>query len=78
MVADSTLRPTGGSLTTTVPAEVIQRMGALPGQTLNWTEEAPGRFVVELAPPSSVMEAAERVLERYRPAFAALAIEDSR
>lgn len=78
MLIRSTLRTTGGSLTTTVPAEVAQRMGAVPGQALNWIEEEPGRFAVELAKSDSIMEAADRVLERYRPAFAALAIEDSR
>lgn len=74
----STLRATGGSITTTVPAEVVQRLGARPGQSFRWVREPDGAYRVQLEEPDPILDAAEEVLAKYRPVFAALAREDQR
>ena len=74
----STLRATGGSITTTVPAEVVQELGARAGQSLQWVREPGGAYRILLTEPDPILEAAEEVLAMYRPVFAALAHEDGR
>ena len=74
----STLRATGGSITTTVPADVVQELGARAGQSLQWVREPDGAYRILLDEPDPILEAAEEVLAMYRPVFAALAREDGR
>jgi hypothetical protein len=74
----TTLRATGGSVTTTVPSEVAQRMGVGPGQAINWIDEGNGMFRITPADATQqpILDAAQRVIEKYRPVFAKLGREE--
>ena len=78
MAQQTTLRATGGSVTTTVPSEVAQRMGVGPGQAIAWTDEGDGTFRISVVEPAQqpVLDAAERVSEKYRSVFAKLGREE--
>jgi bifunctional DNA-binding transcriptional regulator/antitoxin component of YhaV-PrlF toxin-antitoxin module len=57
----STTRAQGASLVTTVPAEVVRRLGIPPGQRLDWIEDGLGGFRV--VPHSDDLAEAVRVHE---------------
>jgi hypothetical protein len=73
---NSKLRATGGSLTTTVPAEVVSELKARAGMTLRWVREPDGRYRVDVEKDDPILDAADELIERYAPAFAALARSD--
>ncbi len=74
----STLRATGGSITTTVPAEVAERMGLESGATVHWIDEGDGTYRIVAADmiQQRIVEASEAIIERFRPVFQRLARED--
>ena len=71
----SRTRVQGGSLVTTLPAEVVRRMSIGPDDDLYWRETAPGVYTVTVLDPgqATALEAHERILEKYKDVFAALA-----
>lgn len=71
----SRTRAQGASLVTTLPAEVVRRLGIPAGQELEWIEDGLGGFRVvpysgEL---SEALEAHEEVLAEYDSVFRELA-----
>jgi antitoxin component of MazEF toxin-antitoxin module len=78
MTSQSTLRATGGSVTTTIPSEVAERMGVGPGQSIVWIDEGDGSFRVSPAEAvqQPMLDAADTVIAKYRPVFAKLAREE--
>jgi bifunctional DNA-binding transcriptional regulator/antitoxin component of YhaV-PrlF toxin-antitoxin module len=75
MLLTSKTRGQGGSVTTTVPAEVIRKLGLRPGDELYWVDNGAGGYhVTPLDPETQAMlEAHEEVIREYRDVFAALA-----
>jgi bifunctional DNA-binding transcriptional regulator/antitoxin component of YhaV-PrlF toxin-antitoxin module len=75
MLLTSKTRGQGGSVTTTVPAEVIRKLGLRPGDELYWVDDGAGGYhVTPLDPETQAMlEAHEEVIREYRDVFAALA-----
>jgi len=71
----STTRAQGGSITTTIPAEVARKLGIEPGGDLFWIEDAAGGYHVSSVRPDvrEVLEAHENVISEYRDVFKALA-----
>ena len=75
MVLKSKTRMQGGSVVTSLPSEVARRMAVGAGQELYWRETAPGVYTVTSLDPeqAKALEAHERILEKYKDVFAALA-----
>jgi antitoxin component of MazEF toxin-antitoxin module len=71
----SRTRSQGGSIVTTLPAEVVRRLGLSPETALHWQEIRPGVFEVMAVNPETLatLEAHEEVIAAYRDVFAALA-----
>ncbi len=71
----STTRRQGASIVTTLPAEVVRRLGIPPGQRLDWIEDGMGGFRV--VPHSeelqSAGEAHEAIMAEYDAVFRELA-----
>jgi len=71
----STTRSQGASLVTTLPAEVVRRLGIPPGQKLDWIEDGLGGFRV--VPHSDELgaaaEAHEEIMAEYDGVFRELA-----
>jgi antitoxin component of MazEF toxin-antitoxin module len=71
----STTRAQGASIVTTLPAEVVRRLGIPPGQRLDWIEDGLGGFRVvphseELA---EAVDAHEEIMAEYDAVFRKLA-----
>jgi len=71
----STTRAQGASVVTTLPAEVVRRLGIPPGQRLDWIEDGLGGFRVvphseELA---EAIAAHEEIMAEYDGVFRKLA-----
>jgi hypothetical protein len=75
MVLKSKTRMQGGSVITSLPAEVARRLAVGAGQELYWQETSPGVYTVTAidADQARALEAHERVIEKYKDVFAALA-----
>jgi antitoxin component of MazEF toxin-antitoxin module len=71
----SKTRAQGASIVTTLPAEVVRRLGMSAGQELVWTEDALGGFRVlpESSDLADAVEAHERVMKKYDAVFRRLA-----
>lgn len=71
----SRTRAQGASIVTTVPAEVVRRLGIPAGQELVWIEDGMGGFrVVPHAPElAEAMDAHEAIMEEYDAVFRELA-----
>ena len=71
----STTRSQGASIVTTVPAEVVRRLGIPPGQRLDWIEDGLGGFRV--VPHSDDLAEAtgahEEIMAEYDGVFRELA-----
>lgn len=71
----STTRRQGASIVTTLPAEVVRRLGIPPGQRLDWIEDGLGGFRV--VPHSedlgAAAEAHEAIMAEYDGVFRELA-----
>lgn len=71
----STTRAQGASVVTTLPAEVVRRLGIPPGQRLDWIEDGMGGFRIvphtdELA---EAVDAHEEIMAEYDGVFRELA-----
>ena len=75
MTLKSRTRGQGGSVVTTLPAEVTRRLALEPGQELFWREASPGTWVVSAVDPEqeAALRAMEEAIGQYREVFAALA-----
>lgn len=71
----STTRAQGASVVTTLPAEVVRRLGIPPGQRLDWIEDGLGGFRV--VPHSEelgvAVDAHEEIMAEYEGVFRELA-----
>jgi putative addiction module antidote len=75
MIMTSKTRMQGGSIVTSVPNEVVRRLGASPGDSLYWIEDSAGQFVVTTVDPETMkaLEVHEEIAAQYREVFKALA-----
>jgi hypothetical protein len=71
----SKTRAQGASLVTTLPAEVVRRLGIPAGQELDWIEDGLGGFrVVPHAPAlAEALDAHEVIMAEYDAVFRELA-----
>lgn len=71
----SRTRAQGSSIVTTLPAEVVRRLGIPPGQELNWIEDGLGGFRVVPHTPdlAEAMNAHESIMTEYDSVFRELA-----
>lgn len=71
----SRVREQGASVVTTIPAEVVRRIGLAAGQELEWIEDGMGGFRVVRHTPelTRALEAHERIMAEYDRAFRELA-----
>ncbi len=71
----SRTREQGASLVTTLPAEVVRRLGIHAGRELAWIEDGAGGFRVMPHTPelAEAMTAHERIVEEYDSVFRELA-----
>ncbi len=74
-ILTSRLRARGSSLITTLPAEVVRRLGIAPGEELEWIEDGMGGFRVlpRTLESAESLEAHARVIAEYDSVFRALA-----
>jgi len=74
-ILTSRTRAQGASVVTTLPAEVVRRLGIGPGDELEWIEDGLGGFRVAPHAPESVqvVEAHAKVMTEYDAVFRALA-----
>ena len=71
----SRTRAQGASLVTTLPAEVVRRLGIRPSQELHWIEDGTGGFRVVPHSPDleEALEAHEAIMAEYDAVFRRLA-----
>lgn len=71
----SKTRAQGASIVTTLPAEVVRRLGIAAGRELNWIEDGMGGFRVVPHTPeqAEAMDAHEAIMEEYDAVFRELA-----
>lgn len=71
----SRTRAQGASIVTTLPAEVVRRLGIPAGQQLDWIEDGLGGFRVVPHTPelTEALEAHEAIMAEYDGAFRKLA-----
>ena len=71
----SKTRAQGASIVTTLPAEVVRRLGIPAGQELEWIEDGMGGFRVVPHTPdlAEALEAHEEIMAEYDAVFRALA-----
>ena len=71
----SKTRAQGASVVTTLPAEVVRRLGIPPGHELHWIEDGLGGFRVVPHTPelAEALEAHEAIMAEYDAVFRELA-----
>ncbi len=71
----SKTRVQGASVVTTLPAEVVRRLGLIAAQELEWIEDGLGGFrvVPHAAETASAVDAHTRIMTDFDAAFRALA-----
>jgi putative addiction module antidote len=71
----TTVRQQGSSAVTTVPPEIVRRLGIAAGTTLAWVEDGFGGFRVSpfSAQTAKAVEIHEAVMSKYDAVFRALA-----
>lgn len=71
----SKTRAQGASIVTTLPAEVVRRLGIPAGQELDWIEDGLGGFRVVLRTPelAEALEAHDTIMAEYDSVFRELA-----
>lgn len=71
----SKTRAQGASIVTTLPAEVVRRLGIPAGQELDWIEDGMGGFRVVPHTPelAEAMDVHEAIMEEYDAVFRELA-----
>lgn len=74
-ILTSRTRAQGASVVTTLPAEVVRRLGIPAGQELEWIEDGLGGFRVVPHTPelAEALEAHEQIMAEYDAVFRALA-----
>lgn len=74
-VLRSKTRAQGASVVTTLPAEVVRRLGIPAGQELEWIEDGMGGFRVVPHTPelAEALEAHAEIMAEYDSVFRALA-----
>jgi putative addiction module antidote len=74
-ILTSKARAQGGSVSTTIPAEAVRRMGLNPGDELYWVEDGMGGYHVSASDPAraAMLRAHAEIMDEYRDVFAALA-----
>jgi putative addiction module antidote len=74
-ILTSKTRAQGASVVTTLPAEVVRRLGIPAGQELKWIEDGLGGFrvVPHTAELSEALEAHEEIMTEYDSVFRELA-----
>jgi putative addiction module antidote len=74
-ILTSKTRAQGASVVTTLPAEVVRRLGIPAGQELEWIEDGLGGFrvVPHTAELSAALEAHEEIMAEYDSVFRELA-----
>ncbi len=75
MSLTSKTRAQGASIVTTLPAEVVRRLGIPAGQELDWIDDGLGGFRVVPHTPelAEALEAHEEIMEEYDGVFRKLA-----
>lgn len=71
----STTRAQGASIVTTLPAEVVRRLGIPAGQQLDWIEDGLGGFrvVPHTSALAEAVQAHEEIMAEYDGVFRELA-----
>jgi bifunctional DNA-binding transcriptional regulator/antitoxin component of YhaV-PrlF toxin-antitoxin module len=74
-ILSSTTRSQGASIVTTLPAEVVRRLGIPAGQRLDWIEDGMGGFrvVPHTDQLGTAIEAHEAIMAEYDDVFRELA-----
>lgn len=74
-VLTSKTRAQGASIVTTLPSEIVRRLGLVAGQELEWIEDGMGGFRVVPHQPETVaaIEAHETIMAEYDSVFRKLA-----
>ncbi|HLL49385.1 MAG TPA: AbrB/MazE/SpoVT family DNA-binding domain-containing protein [Thermomicrobiales bacterium] len=75
MLLSTKARAQGGSLTTSIPAEVARRLGVSAGTDLFWVEDGQGGYRVYPGGDKTrrLLEAHEEAISEYRDVFRELA-----
>jgi hypothetical protein len=75
MLLSTKARAQGGSLTTSIPAEVARRLGVTAGTDLFWVEDGQGGYRVYPGGEKTrrILEAHEEAIGDYRDVFRELA-----
>ena len=75
MLLSTRTRVQGGSLATSIPAEVTRRLGLGPGSELFWVEDGQGGYRIYPGgeKPRRILEAHEEAIADYRDVFRELA-----
>jgi antitoxin component of MazEF toxin-antitoxin module len=75
MLLSTKARAQGGSLTTSIPAEVARRLGVAAGTDLFWVEDGQGGYRVYPGGDKTrrILEAHEEAISDYRDVFRELA-----
>lgn len=75
MLLSTKARAQGGSLTTSIPAEVARRLGVSAGTDLFWVEDGQGGYRVYPGGDKTrrILEAHEEAISDYRDVFRELA-----
>jgi antitoxin component of MazEF toxin-antitoxin module len=75
MLLSTKARSQGGSLTTSIPAEVARRLGVTAGADLFWVEDGRGGYRVDPRGEKTrrIMEAHEEAISDHRDVFRELA-----
>jgi len=75
MILNTKARTQGGSLTTSIPAEVARRLGLSAGTELFWVEDGQGGYRIYPGGEKTrrILEAHEEAITEYRDVFRELA-----
>lgn len=75
MIISTKIRMNSGSMVTSIPNEVVRRLGVKPGDALYWIEQESGHFVVSTLDPETVeaLRISEEASTKYRGVLKSLA-----
>lgn len=74
-ILTSRVRADGESVSTSLPVEVVRRMGIVPGDELLWVKDGDGRYHVTSSDPRRVemLRVHDEIVEEHAEAFRKLA-----